>query len=409
MCSFKFYHFIRFSLVFLVTLLFVHCDKNPVNPNSNAIQWTYLFYCDADFDGGYTPIDQFKSEAASSQAINVFVLEDTYDESSRLFTINKKHQIKNIEYIGEKNMGSAETLTNFIKQGKTKYPADRYILAFYNHGAGWLGNCIDETSEDMLTMDEIKQALLASGGVDIILNTAPCLMGAYESVYELRDCTTMYIGSENTSGYMWWYDTIKDIFDLINSQPSISCRKLSTSIINFVYENRTQWSHMSGFENLTMTAVDPKKLSASAILLDSLAISYMPEIDFLLEHLSFNTKWYRESIDLIWLLEQIAEFEESKIRKAFINIIINEVNEAIINECHGSNMQTSHGLSIFFSNNPLYNDPDYGLDFALDTKWDEFVLQFISAYLANKNKIENQRNFPILSSNFNLPYFPYSQ
>jgi hypothetical protein len=53
-------------------------------------------------------------------------------------------------------------------------------------------------------MHDMQEALSKNGGVDFVLFTAPCLMGAIESVYELRNCAKVYIGSENLSGYCWW-------------------------------------------------------------------------------------------------------------------------------------------------------------------------------------------------------------
>ncbi|HDM67216.1 MAG TPA: hypothetical protein ENG62_02385 [Thermoplasmatales archaeon] len=54
--------------------------------------------------------------------------------------------------------------------------------------------CLDETNDNgWLTMDGVQQALIASGGVDVICSTAPCLMGAFELVYELRNCVKLYI------------------------------------------------------------------------------------------------------------------------------------------------------------------------------------------------------------------------
>jgi len=61
------------------------------------------------------------------------------------------------------------------------------------------------------------------------------------------------------------------------------------------------------------------------------------------------------------------------------------LDDVIIAEVHGSTMEETNGLSIFFPtrNTPyglvdLYEDDSYGLDFVADTHWNEFLSYFIA-------------------------------
>ena len=38
---------------------------------------------------------------------------------------------------GERNLGSAQTLRDFVTWSKANYPADHYALYFWGHGLGW--------------------------------------------------------------------------------------------------------------------------------------------------------------------------------------------------------------------------------------------------------------------------------
>jgi hypothetical protein len=56
----------------------------------------------------------------------------------------------------------------------------------------------------------------------------------------------------------------------------------------------------------------------------------------------------------------------------------------LITEVHGIDMEETHGLSIFFQSRAsinglfrYYRDESYGLDFAQDTFWNEFLFFFI--------------------------------
>jgi hypothetical protein len=79
-------------------------------------------------------------------------------------------------------------------------------------------------------MDEFQKALEETGGVDIICFT-PCLMGAVESAYELRNCTNVYIGNEAGGSYCFWRFMTGDLCTLLNENSNISNVNLGKSII----------------------------------------------------------------------------------------------------------------------------------------------------------------------------------
>ena len=164
------------------------------DPGSDLdVAWTFLFYDDAEFPA-FNPFLVFSNDAYSSESLKVIVLQDTEDEPTTLWYVHEDSYPVFLEDWGERNMGDWSTLYDFIVWGKANYPADRYILTMYDHGGGWMGACWDYTSYyDFLLMDEIDCAIRNAGGVDILAFTAPCLMGALESAYELRDCVDVYI------------------------------------------------------------------------------------------------------------------------------------------------------------------------------------------------------------------------
>jgi len=189
--------------------------------DSGSKKWIWIFYDDADFENAYDPLYDFASEAYSTMNLNVIVLQDTYEEPAKLWFIDSYHNPILLEEWGEVDMGNYVTLRDFIKYAKTNYPAERYFLSIYNHGGGWLGACTDHTNNGWLKMDDFQTTLMEAGGVDVICFTAPCLMGAIESVYELRNLTKLYIGSEELSGYCWWKYAIGDICNILAHNPDI--------------------------------------------------------------------------------------------------------------------------------------------------------------------------------------------
>lgn len=102
--------------------------------------------------------------------------------------------------LGEVDTGSAETLTEFLTWGVTHFPADRYAVAFGSHGAGWRGVVTDDSSESILTLDELNSAMSAATEAasvdkfDLLINDA-CLMSSVEYYSMISQYFEYSIGS----------------------------------------------------------------------------------------------------------------------------------------------------------------------------------------------------------------------
>ncbi|MBN2602642.1 MAG: hypothetical protein JXA91_00735 [Candidatus Thermoplasmatota archaeon] len=344
--------------------------------------WTWLFYDDADFYQAYDPLNDFADETYSNDKMNVLVLQDKEYSGAKLWYIGQNHRTQLIQDMGEINMGSNKTLYDFIMYCKEYYPADRYILSFYNHGGGWYGACVDNTDNDILSMNEIQDAIGSAGGVDLVLFTAPCLMGALESAYELRDCIDVYIGSEEYSGYGHWFGTIEDICNLITSNVDISNYELGQQIITFISYN-SNWKN-----SLTMSAVRTDKMDELASAINVTAedfINYRTESYDKFWNLYDSIQSFGDGfcIDFYHFAQTCAnaDFCEKIIQD--LDLVMSSLKESIIAESHGDDYPNANGLTIYFPNplqllyNQLYDKSDYGLDFSADTQWDEFVKSYL--------------------------------
>ena len=174
-------------LTALVSLFFIPgCgDDESILPPEGVVvspqkEWTFVLYDDADFADGYDPLNDFAHLVSSSDNVNYVVLRDGVGIGACSYQISSNHEKKLLRYEGEVNMSDRKTLADFLAFAKTHFPAQRYIVAFYDHGAGWEGCCYDVTNDltnsgDILTPEEINQAFKESGGVNIVLFTAPVL------------------------------------------------------------------------------------------------------------------------------------------------------------------------------------------------------------------------------------------
>mgnify|MGYP006294638977 CR=1 FL=1 len=361
------------------------CLSGPVENIIENKKWTIMFYDDSDFFMGYHPFYNFANHAFSADNLSVVVLEDKWLNPAALWSIDSFHNPTKLESLGEINMGASSTLQDFVVYCKQQYPADRYVLTVYDHGMGWAGSCIDISApaqlvRDFLSMDEMQNALSNAGGVDILCFTAPCNMGAVESVYELRDCVDIYIGSEESSGFIYWPDTIKTLCETLNKNPDVSNTELGVSVVDWI--ERDAIANESYGDYLSMSAVRTDKITDLVEKIDALSTyiynNFNESISVLnIAHsMSKRVGEYYNGIDLYDFAQHYYEIEQNNLIQNHLQTIMDSFNEAVINECHAINHSGDNGLSIYFPSNTSSYNTGYSkvkLDFAEDTCWDELL------------------------------------
>lgn len=111
--------------------------------------------------------------------------------------------------LGQLDCTKASTLSDFIKWGAENYPADRYVLQFWDHGAGPVyGFGYDEWQDesDTLTIDEMKTALSDGGVYFDFIGMDCCIMSSMEVCMALYDyCDYAILSEEFESGLGWSY------------------------------------------------------------------------------------------------------------------------------------------------------------------------------------------------------------
>lgn len=358
---------------------------------ADTAQWTWLFFDDSDFTNSYKPFNQFVSEAYSTAQLNVFVLQDTDIGPAYLYYIPESGAPVLLESWGEVSMGSPETLFDLIDWGKSNHPAHRYMVTIYDHGGGWWGACVDVTNDnDFLYMDEMQSAIEQAGGIDILAFTAPCVMGALESAYELRDCTDVYIGSEDLSGYIYWHDIMDDICGILSESSSLTSEEIGSLIVDLVETNVVPpWEEWA-----TMSAIDQSELDAMVTVFEELC-AYMTNNVTQLAPVIQSARadaWVMgnggafdvDETDLYDFLEVYLAAETDPFTVSKLQELMNLFPTVIINECRGTQQARAHGLSIYFpvdeasSQIDSYSNPGIGLDFAAETSWDNFLIAYYS-------------------------------
>ena len=292
-------------IVIIFVLLQLSCSKkdNPIQSDEEITPapkkaWTFLLYDDADFTEAYDPLNDFSKLVSSDSKINYLVLQDGNKAKADYYQIGEKHEKIVLKNLDEINMGDKSTLENFLNFAKKYFPAERYIVAFYDHGGGWQGACWDVTNQsDNLTPAEMNEALENNGGVDLVLFTAPCLMGSIESAYQLRKSAKYYIGSEDLSGFVFWNGMLDKFDAFLKNNIAITSNDLAKEII--VLHN--QYKHVYGYgASITMSALDLSKMSNLIVSLNKVTKYYLDNIDkFNLISQAHKKEIYTDYCDLL--------------------------------------------------------------------------------------------------------------
>lgn len=315
-------------------------------------KWTALIYLNGDNDLSLYAEKELNELLNTTSEINITILFDgPYENDSCLYSIiNGNSQILTPSFLEkEVNMGDAKVLKNCINFIRSREKTNNIILEIWGHGNGWLGTCFDKTNSDMLTLEEIKNAV---GKVSILIFSS-CYMGNVEVAYALRNTADYMIACEASlpAGCL----PHKDIFDAINSNmnPGEICFTIIekfSDYVGFLSSSFAVWN-LSKMEYLSQKvnefSIEMKEENYNEILefrnLSSLSLQYIDLFEF--AKLTYN----------------FLNYEEAK-------NVMNAINETIL-----LNYGEKQGVGIYFPL-PVYQSKYYpDTDFCISNEWDEFI------------------------------------
>ena len=386
---------------------------SPVNVTRT--KWTVMVFLNAANDdiSAFAALNMNQMERVAGNKDVRFVVQWKYSQAllpSAAFDGTRRYLVKSdtssavvsdvVQDLGQGvdglgvDMGSAETMADFVNWSKANYPAERYALVVWNHGNGWRrsrkGNVGRGVSYDDQRGTSIKThefAQMIPGEPLDILSWDSSLMQMAEVAYEVRGRAKFVVGSEESPpGEGLPYDLV---FKRFRDNPDASTRDLSRAFVDGMLEYKP---YEDRAEKITQSVIDTSKMSALASAIDNLAgtlitnrtetAALIPQIrataqrysdDFLLDG---GMRIYRDLIDVCTRLEagtanpQIIAASQA-VRAA--------ASEAIVWEGHNAFSPGSRGISIDFTAGDRLRGsalPDYRLtQFGIDTRWDEFLAE----------------------------------
>ncbi len=361
-------------------------------PVSSGAKWTFIVYLDGDNSlSSFASTDLNEMKAVGSTAdVNIIVLYDrSTNGDSKLYKVNSGSLqdlgLSTAGFTGtELNMGDPNVFVKFVKWAITAYPAEHYLIDFWNHGGGWQGICWDDSASGAyISMPELKSAMASivagNGGnkIDIVAFDA-CLMAQLEVLSQLSPYANIAVASEKTEpGDGWPYTPI---LQALTSTPSMTPATLATKIVTEYYND-----YNGGSDSITQAAIDLTKLDAVISAVDTLATqlknnlgSYQTQIGNAINGAEqYDFAGYR---DLYHLCDKIKSYVSVSAVQTAASAVQSAISACVISEKHykgGSDMAVANAHGITINTNNDYSNSEYSATaLCQNTQWNEFLSSY---------------------------------
>lgn len=258
-----------------------------------------------------------------------------------------------LEESSRRDMGSADTLYQFIDFSVSTYPASRYGLVLWDHGSGATGGiCYDEWTENALHMADVHAALAQAddvhgyGKLDFVGFDA-CLMAGLETAQFLEDYANYMIASEELEpGSGWDYE---GWLSTLAKTPDLSTQQWLAYAVDTFIEASLQ---MDPDDLVTLSVLDLTKLSQLNRAIDDIGSNLnnvLKNGNF--QHISRQRQsmrafgeYYGESSDMVDL-GHFAEAYAQVTGEDSMPLLI-ALKEVVVYNRHSDNMENVSGLSI---------------------------------------------------------------
>lgn len=353
----------------------------------NDIKWTFMVFINGDNNldpAALDDLNEMKSAGYSNKINVVAQLDRDYSPGYWRYHLNSGGNWDITSFEQELDFGNPNVLRDFINWAMTSYPASRYVLVIWDHGAGWRerrGEAIKGISYDdhggYIDSVELADVINSISRPIHIVGMDACLMAMVEVAYQIWGNSYFMVTSQQTEpGDGWPYDTI--LGDL-KTNPNMSFNELVTAIVvrymaSYVGGGVTQ----SAF-NLAYTGTVVNRCDTLAQALRSYITSGGADAKRTITDIIGATQCYSytDYKDLYDFARRIKDGINNTTVDNAAQAVMDSIPSLIIREGHsGTDLTNSHGVSVWLPNTTQFGSgiASYRLlNFALNTQWDEFL------------------------------------
>ncbi|MDD5498593.1 MAG: clostripain-related cysteine peptidase [Dehalococcoidales bacterium] len=404
--------------------------SNPTTyvPSGETHQWLVMLYQGADDNVLEKDIYVDLNEAemvGSSEDVMIVAQIDRYNggysgdgnwTETRRYIVQRDQNLERLASqqvgtLGELNMASSQTLVDFAMWAIQTYPADRYALIMSDHGMGWPGGWTDASSSgggdssipiasaigEMIYLHQLDDALSSirtQTGIDKldIVGLDACLMAQLEVFTAIAPHAHYCVASEEVEPALGW--AYAGFLNALAGNPAMGGAELSQAIVesyiddDHLVSGAFEKSRLS--RDITLTAIDLSRIGQLNSSLNELLFTFQnasqKEIAAGRTYARSYTSVFGSAeppsyIDLANFLQIVKQnINRAEVNEG-INSVLSAINQAVVAEKHGVQMEGSSGISIYFPNSSLYKSPVSGAKsytavaerFAAESLWDDFL------------------------------------
>lgn len=380
----------------------------PMGENGTWTIFVYLCGTDLESDGGCATYDLQEMLDASTSSNVRFVIQTGGTALWQNEVVGSdgicRYEISDGEmYILDEqpsaSMGSADTLSDFLKWGVNNCPAAKMGLIFWNHGGGSItGVCFDELSQDdSLSLIEIDSALSSVSAKMTdqfeFIGFDACLMGTVETANILATYSRYMYGSEEIEpGYGWDYTAIGDF---LGKYPTADGAELGKVVCDSFYEACAEIDSESG---ATLSVIDLSKIDDVIISFNDYAKSLYEASDDnsvlsavvrsikKADNYGGNNKseGYTNMVDLAGIVQAGAEYAEGADK------VLSAIDKAVIYKRNGSDHSDACGLAAYY---PLELQGSSELKIFGDVAISPYYLSFVDRTVYGSTNSGNTENY----------------
>ncbi len=340
----------------------------------NLPEWTILIYMAADNNldaQALANLNQLES-AGSSPDVNVIVQIDRaadqeWSETRRLqIQADGDRQVVQspiVEAPGELNSGEPGVLADFLAWGLARYPAQKTALILWNHGIGWSGIAIDDSSRDVLTLPELAAALewglASSPGTKLdLIGFDACLMGQLDVLAAVAPYARVAVASEELiPADGWAYEAWLGSLIAEPSQSGVEAAGLAVDTFMTSYRETNPFVTLSAVDLERLPAVVDSLQGLAAVLEESPSpaaadlITARHGAELFARAYGVGVDRYA-AIDLRHLAKILQERALTEPLAAAADRLAAAIDQAIIRAGQGSGYREANGIALYVPSDP---------------------------------------------------------
>jgi alpha-beta hydrolase superfamily lysophospholipase len=298
---------------------------------------------------------------------------DNWREVRRYVVNNHKLELKG--QLGILDMGKPDALTDFIAWGQDNYPADKYVLVFWDHGSGTLGgfggNKPDPTNSSFASPMSIAQL---KEGIDNavkgrserrfeLIGFDACLMATLEVADAFKDLARYLAASQEIEPGAGWNWTA--VLNHIASNPGTNGASIGATIAD---SYGAKMNNEDTGAIITFSIIDLAKVPRINTALAAFSNKYMtllagsnslPAWNDLASSRSHALDFanYYEMVDLVSMFNSEPLMNSEPLISAEVTELANATKDAVVKKVSGPYRTGASGLSVMFPSFAVWN-PD---------------------------------------------------